>query len=334
MWHFTYVGQVSNTAKSPISFLGPRVSFTSSVCCWHGKTNAKWAFNRNLGNKTQSSSPIYIYTHTHTYIYIQSRIAVTVPPMQQVPRMGDTWRSLIGHRLLKHSVWMWAALGLPHLSGCEGNLCQASQQIRVELLDKCHKQWSGRFLGITGWYPRVCKSNRLHVHIVRFSFIEMGYILQIPLKWSVNFLQSLTSTGYFTNSTGSFVTNCRFSPIIGHKPQMSELTTLNQWSGGFLGIITGWDPSVWKPNRLHVDILRVTRYTLHVFLYWIGVYSINSSKMTGNFPAVSNTNRLFLKLNRFICNQPPVLPGHRSRPILWHKISPDTAPICPQSHWP
>ena len=67
-----------------------------------------------------------------------------------------------------------------------------------------------------------------------------------------------------------------------------------QWSGRFLGII-GWDPSVCKSNRLHVDILRF-------FLYYIGVYSINSSKMIGNFPAVSNFNRLYLKLNRFIYN--------------------------------
>ncbi len=76
-------------------------------------------------------------------------------------------------------------------------------------------QWLGRFLGIIGWDPSVCKSNRLHVHILRFSFIRLGYILYISLKWSVIFLQSSTSTGYFSNSTGSFVTNCRFSPIIG-----------------------------------------------------------------------------------------------------------------------
>ena len=32
--------------------------------------------------------------------------------------------------------------------------------------------------------------------------------------------------------------------------------------------------------------------------------------MIGNFPDVLNFNRLFLKLNRFICNYLPVLPGH------------------------
>ena len=39
-----------------------------------------------------------------------------------------------------------------------------------------------------------------------------------------------------------------------------------------------------------------------VFLYYIGVYSIYSSKMIRNFLAVLNFNRLFFKLNRFICN--------------------------------
>jgi hypothetical protein len=36
--------------------------------------------------------------------------------------------------------------------------------------------------------------------------------------------------------------------------------------------------------------------------------------MIGNSPAALNFNRLFLKLNQFICNELPVLPGHWSRP--------------------
>ena len=39
------------------------------------------------------------------------------------------------------------------------------------------KQWSGIFLGIIGWDPSVCKSNRLHVDILRFSFI--GFVCRI-----------------------------------------------------------------------------------------------------------------------------------------------------------
>ena len=50
-----------------------------------------------------------------------------------------------------------------------------------------HYQWSGRILTggeitkrilgiITGWDPSACKSNQFHVHILRFSFIKLGYI--------------------------------------------------------------------------------------------------------------------------------------------------------------
>ena len=53
-------------------------------------------------------------------------------------------------------------------------------------------------------------------------------------------------------------------------------------------------------NQLHVPLFRV-------FLYSFEVYSfIDSSKMINNSPEVSNFNRLFLKLNQFICNQQPV----------------------------
>ena len=38
--------------------------------------------------------------------------------------------------------------------------------------------------------------------------VTYGYV---PLEWSAIFLQSWTSTGYFSNSTGSIVTTCRFS---------------------------------------------------------------------------------------------------------------------------
>ena len=54
-------------------------------------------------------------------------------------------------------------------------------------------------------------------------------------------------------------------------------------------------------------------FTFSDFVYYIGVYFINSSKMIGNFPAVLlSFDRLFLKLYWFICNQLPVLPDHRS----------------------
>ena len=35
----------------------------------------------------------------------------------------------------------------------------------------------GEILDIIGWDPSVCKSNRLHVDILRVFFIKLGYIL-------------------------------------------------------------------------------------------------------------------------------------------------------------
>ena len=69
--------------------------------------------------------------------------------------------------------------------------------------------------------------------------------------------------------------------------------TTPQWSGRFLGI-TGWDPSVCKFNRY--------MSTSSGFPLLNGVYSIDSIRTVGNYPAVLNFNRLFLKLNRFNCN--------------------------------
>jgi len=36
----------------------------------------------------------------------------------------------------------------------------------------------GRFLGIIGWDSSVCKSNRLHVDILQFSFIGLKFIYE------------------------------------------------------------------------------------------------------------------------------------------------------------
>ena len=45
----------------------------------------------------------------------------------------------------------------------------------------------GEIFGMMGWDPSVCKSSRLHVDILRFSFVELGYILRIPLEMIGNF---------------------------------------------------------------------------------------------------------------------------------------------------
>ena len=79
---------------------------------------------------------------------------------------------------------------------------------------------------------------------------------------------------------------------------------LKHCPGRILGI-TSWNPSVFKSNRLHVDIYAN-------FLYQFKINFIGSSKIMGGSSKVLNFNQLLLKLNRFICNYWPVLPAH------WH----------------
>ena len=66
---------------------------------------------------------------------------------------------------------------------------------------------SGMILDISSWDPSVSKFNRLHVDMFRwFFFINLRFILHIPLKCSVIFLNFSTSIGHFSNSTGSSLT--------------------------------------------------------------------------------------------------------------------------------
>ena len=73
----------------------------------------------------------------------------------------------------------------------------------------------------------------------------------------------------------------------------------NQCPGSFWAYIVGQGPSDSESNWLHVDI--IFQLCFHSFEE---VYSsTDSSKMMGNSPPeVSTFKRLFLKLNRFICN--------------------------------
>ena len=70
----------------------------------------------------------------------------------------------------------------------------------------------GKFLNIVSQDPIDSKSSQLHVDLFKFGLIHLMYILpQIPQECSVILQKSPTSTGYFSISTGSSVTNCRFS---------------------------------------------------------------------------------------------------------------------------
>ena len=69
-----------------------------------------------------------------------------------------------------------------------------------------------------------------------------------------------------------------------------------RWSGRFLGITIGWDPSVCKCNRLHVDDI------LRFFFITFEVYSIDSSKVVRNFSWSLD------ELQSVISQTPPVHP--------------------------
>ena len=93
---------------------------------------------------------------------------------------------------------------------------------------------------------------------------------------------------------------------------LSEIVVVTIWfrtlnwflpvPGKFLGIV-GQDPSDSKSNRLHIDIFH--------FALFIGSVFIDSSKMIGNSPIVSN-------FNRFICYKPLVLPKQWCVPKYEH----------------
>ena len=77
-------------------------------------------------------------------------------------------------------------------------------------------QWSGRFLGTTSVEILVFASptGYMLTSILRFFYINLRYIPSIHLKWSVDHSpEVLNLNRLFLNSTASFVTNCRFSPI-------------------------------------------------------------------------------------------------------------------------
>ena len=93
-----------------------------------------------------------------------------------------------------------------------GHFVSGSHYYLITALGSCVKQWTGRFLGIiTRTCPSVPKSNRLHVDILRFSFLKSGYI--DSSKMAGNFPAALNINRSFDSSA----TNRRFSLIIGVK---------------------------------------------------------------------------------------------------------------------
>ena len=165
---------------------------------------------------------------------------------------------------------------------------------------------------IVKWLNTVCGDG--YRHLVLYKFILRNGLLWQLLGTSVqgDFLGIISqdTSGVFhvqqvtvyLRSSGSFFINPYkvFSLDSSLKKIGNFAEVLNQWSGRFSGSITGWDPNVCKSNQLHVDILRFSfmqlRYMLQIPLNWPVIFLQSSSDF----------NRLFLKLNWFICNSPPV----------------------------
>lgn len=63
-----------------------------------------------------------------------------------------------------------------------------------------------------------------------------------------------------------------------------------QWTGRFLG------------TTQCLQVQPVICWHLSFFIYWFEEYFLNAFKMIGNFPEDLSFNRLFLKVNWFICN--------------------------------
>jgi hypothetical protein len=72
-----------------------------------------------------------------------------------------------------------------------------------------------KFLSIVGQHPINYKSNRLHVNIFRCCFYSFEVYSIDSSEMIGKSPKSPTSTGYFSNPTGSSATNCQFSPDSG-----------------------------------------------------------------------------------------------------------------------
>jgi hypothetical protein len=93
---------------------------------------------------------------------------------------------------------------------CEGMWKMMTFKLKVFAMSSV-QQCPGRFSGIV----LISKSNRLHINIFRILLINLRYnIPWIPPNWWAPLLKSRwTSTGYFSNSTGSSVTSVG-SPVL------------------------------------------------------------------------------------------------------------------------
>ena len=98
---------------------------------------------------------------------------------------------------------------------------------------------------------------------VRFSFIAIRYILQIPLKGSAICLKPQTWTGDFSNSTSSSVTSGRIGRI--SSSPLAEPATLDFKTGIIAGVAESMEPMESTSSRSHSSWVRIYRIKTYVF---------------------------------------------------------------------
>jgi hypothetical protein len=101
-----------------------------------------------------------------------------------------------------------------------------------------------------------------------FPLLNCGIFHKFLSKGSVISLQYWTSTGYFSNSTGSSVSNCRFSPIIAHTVKATSHTRLSTrdhcTSSNLIGGKGGAGPNS-LPATLEWPTKKAYMWSLHRF---------------------------------------------------------------------
>ena len=152
MWHYGIWNH------SPLTFFGVVHSTWPSQAMWHmhAPTFHKW---HHMKKKNKNKKTLHILTRGVMRGWGLTSLLVCIND-----KIHDIWERNV---TIRSKIWTTNIRSL------------GFQDIRERVIlwgFDITEQWSGRFLGITSWDPSVCKSKRLHVDILRFSYIKLGYI--------------------------------------------------------------------------------------------------------------------------------------------------------------
>jgi len=130
---------------------------------------------RVLANAWTHPSSMTIFVHLFNRSVIQKVTTVTLNAICTLNIMFSVWFSCTTFQ--RHGLIVLPLISM-ELASDFSPLWSAWRRTLPPLPNPLKRQWSGRFLGMVGWGPRVCKSKRSPVNILRFSFTKLGYILK------------------------------------------------------------------------------------------------------------------------------------------------------------